>query len=208
MPSRKQNESEQSGILARVGKFLEVDGEKGSERDVKATKLLKKDHDKVRDLFKQYDELGERAHTEKKRIVDQVSRELEIHAKIEEEIFYPACLKGEDEEKKIVHESFEEHKIVKTLVAELGRMTPSDEQFEAKVTVLKESVDHHAKEEEDDLFPEAERSLGEDRLRELGARMKARKEELAGRQAPSPTRRRKAPSPRSSSPRSSARRTP
>jgi hemerythrin superfamily protein len=195
MAKRKQDDK-QAGILARVGKFLEVDGEKDTEPDMPATKLLKEDHDKVRALFKQYDELGDRSRSEKQRVVDQVSRELEIHAKIEEEIFYPACLEGEKDAQKIVHESFEEHKIVKTLIAELGRMSPSDEQFDAKATVLKENVEHHAKEEEDDLFPKAEDILGDDGLRELGARMRARKEQLEGRTATAPSRRRRPPSAR------------
>jgi hemerythrin superfamily protein len=202
MAKRKQDDK-QAGILARVGKFLEVDADKDTESDIPATKLLKEDHDKVRALFKQYEELGDRSRSEKRRVVDQVSRELEIHAKIEEEIFYPACLEGEKDAQKIVYESFEEHKIVKTLVAELGRMRPSDEQFDAKVTVLKENVEHHAKEEEDDLFPKAEDILGDDRLRELGVRMRARKEQLEGRTAAASSSRRRAPSSRTG-----ARRTP
>ena len=177
---RKEGKSE--GLLERVGEIFKGDDEQDEDAP-KGTDLLKEDHDRVRELFKRYDKLGERAYSEKQSIVEEVSRELEIHAQIEEEIFYPACLRGEKEATKMVRESFEEHKIVKTLIAELAVLTSRDEQFEAKVTVLKENVEHHADEEEDDLFPEAEDILGDDGLRRVGAEMKSLKAQLQGRGA-------------------------
>jgi len=186
MASDKRNQDKgkrdkQTRILARVGELIAGDGEPQADRDEKATTMLKEDHDRVRDLFKRYDDLGERAHVEKGRIAAEVSRELDVHAQLEEKIFYPACMKGEKDAEKIVRESFEEHKIVKTLLAEIDRLSPSDEQFDAKMTVLKENVEHHAKEEEDDLFPEAEDLLGDDQLRRLGGEMKDLKEEIEAR---------------------------
>ena len=77
-----------------------------------------------------------------------------------------------------VREGFEEHKIVKTLLAELDGMKPEDEQFEAKMTVLQESVEHHADEEESEMFKEARKGLSKERLEELGEKMEARKGEL------------------------------
>src|SRR6185369_15183944 len=110
---------------------------------------------------------------------DEVGQKLDVHAQIEEKIFYPACRGLQDEDaRKMVGESLEEHLIVKRLIAELARLDASDERFEAKATVLKESVEHHADEEEKDLFPEAERELGDDRLEELGARMAELKRRL------------------------------
>ena len=170
------------GVLARVTKIFTGDSaEPGPE---KATTLLRKDHDKVRDLFKKFEDPDDRGGRSKKQIVDQISEELEAHAAVEEKIFYPACRKiGEAKPKKIVAESVEEHLIVKRLIKELSGLRPSDEQFEAKVTVLKEAVEHHADEEERDLFPEADSALGEEQLVELGRRMEDMKQRLLARQS-------------------------
>ncbi len=177
--ARKKNGTEDPpGILSRLGAMIKGDegpAEK-AEGAVKATDLLKADHDKVRDLFKRYDDARGAARAE---IAQTVSRELTVHAAIEEEVFYPALEKSrESDTVKMVRESFEEHKIVKTLIRELSETSPRDPRFEAKFTVLRESVEHHAGEEEDDLFPDAERDLGDERLLQLGDRMRERKEEL------------------------------
>jgi hemerythrin superfamily protein len=144
-----------------------------------ALDLLKQDHDKVRGLFKEFRNAGERAYKEKARIFAEIDRELTVHAKIEEEIFYPAvkASRGEDAEK-LVLEAQEEHTVVKRLLKELGQLGPEDETFDAKMKVLMEGVEHHADEEEDDMFPAAKDALGEDRLQELGGRMQERKEQL------------------------------
>ena len=148
---------------------------------MEATKLLKKDHDTVRDLFKQYEKAGDKAFQTKKSIFEQVKTELEIHATIEEEIFYPAVKAIRDKEtKETVREGFEEHAVVKSLLAQLSEMEPEDEQFDAKFTVLSENVEHHAGEEEDEMFPDARKGLSKEALEELGARMEARKERLKG----------------------------
>lgn len=143
-----------------------------------AVEMLKKDHEKVRGLFKKYEAAEERS-AERKEIVAQISMELDVHARLEETIFYPAFREAaEKEPMKIVRESFEEHNIVKTLLRELEPMRGEDPQFEAKVTVLKENVEHHVEEEEDDLFPAAQKLFGDERLAELGAEMMDLKEEL------------------------------
>ena len=160
------------------------EGEQGERSDVldgaeSATTMLKSEHDEVRQLFKEFENASENARSSRKRIIDEVSQKLEVHAEIEEKIFYPACRQLKDEDaRKMVGESLEEHAIVKRLIQELSGLEPSDERFEAKATVLKESVEHHADEEEKDLFPEAERELGDDRLEELGARMAELKRRL------------------------------
>jgi hemerythrin superfamily protein len=144
-----------------------------------ATKILKQDHDRVRELFKEYPENGKSGGRGKREIVGDLIRELTVHAKVEEEIFYPAVLGRRDPEaEKIVRESFEEHKIVETLLDELSRMTPRDEQYDAKVTVLRESVEHHAKEEENDLFDEAESLFESEELEAMGAEIEDRKDEI------------------------------
>lgn len=144
-----------------------------------ATKLLKQDHDEVRALFKEYEKAGDRAVAKKEKLAAQICEALTVHAEIEEEIFYPAVKAARSEEvKDEVREAVEEHKIVKTLVAEIEKMKPSDEQFDAKMTVLKESVEHHASEEEEEMFKQARKNLSKDRLEELGEEMEARKGEL------------------------------
>jgi iron-sulfur cluster repair protein YtfE (RIC family) len=177
--NRRATEPEDSsGILSRLGSLIKGDEGPKEEEDgpIKATGLLKKDHDTVRDLFKRYKEAEGAARAP---IVDQVSRELTIHAQIEEEIFYPALQRSrENETVKMVRESFEEHKIVKTLIRELAETSPKDPQFDAKFTVLRENVEHHADEEEDNLFPDAEKELGHERMLALGAELQDRKEEL------------------------------
>lgn len=144
-----------------------------------AIQLLKEDHEKVKKLFKEYESLGEKALSKKKDVADKILMELEIHAEIEEQIFYPRVKEATEDEdiKKLIYESFEEHKIVKTLVAELKESEEIDEVFEAKMKVLRESVEHHIKEEQTELFPGAKKAMKEE-LKELGNEMQAQKEVL------------------------------
>jgi hemerythrin superfamily protein len=126
-------------------------------RSTKATALLRADHKKVKHLFSQYEKLGDDADRETKReLFEEMKKELTIHATVEEEIFYPAIesLNTEDEKAgEIVSEANEEHKIVKTLLEELTQLDPDDDQYDAKIKVLTESVKHHADEEEAEMFP-------------------------------------------------------
>jgi hemerythrin superfamily protein len=179
--SRGQNRTERSeGLLSRLGLAGSNDPD-AAEKPMKATDMLKKDHRKVEELFSEYEDQASRAR--KKEIVDQISRELDIHAQLEEKIFYQSIKSAKEEDpKKIVRESFEEHKIVKTLIAELAGMNPSDAQYDAKVTVLKESVQHHVKEEEGELFPAAEKEFSDEQLQRLGEEMADYKEELRERE--------------------------
>ena len=151
----------------------------GSKDDAKkATDLLKQDHKTVKGLFRSYKEAKENGDGRaKKRLFLNIDRELSIHALVEEEIFYPAVRKQDKEQKDMVLEAREEHGIVKTLLSQLRELGPGDETFDAKMKVLMEGVEHHADEEEDEMFPEAEK-LGDDRLRRLGAEITARKEQL------------------------------
>lgn len=175
MARRKSGEKgkERKGFLATL-----ISGASGEE-SLSATRLLRADHDRVRELFRSYPEEGEGGAARKREIVGELIRELTVHTRIEEEIFYPAVLdRREKKPEKIVRESFEEHKIVETLLEEISGTGPADKQFDAKVTVLKEMVEHHAREEEDELFPEAERLFSSAELDEIGAQMEDRKEEI------------------------------
>lgn len=145
---------------------------------MKATRLLKEDHDKVRALFREFESAGENAHKQKQGIVERVFRELEVHTKIEEEIFYPAVkAKMGNEGEELVAESLQEHHVVDVLMGEMQPLQPDNPEYEAKFTVLMENVEHHAEEEEKEMFPGAEKKLGAE-LESLGERMQRRKEEL------------------------------
>lgn len=145
-----------------------------------AIALLKADHKKVKALFKEADELGERAFAARAKLYAQIARELELHTKVEETIFYPAVkqkTRGASEERDAVLEAYEEHAAAKDAMRRIGETDPKDETFRAKVTVLSELIDHHVREEENHFFPEARKLLGADRLAELGDEITAAKEE-------------------------------
>jgi len=140
--------------------------------------LLKEDHTKVKKLFDEFEQSSDRRS--KHRIAREALVELEVHAGIEEDIFYPAfeAESTEEESESIVLEAEEEHHVVHLLVDELKSMPDDDEgRFEAKFMVLAENVRHHIKEEEDEMLPKAKK-LGKERLAELGEEMTTRKQEL------------------------------
>ena len=143
-----------------------------------AIDLLKKQHKEVKGLFKKMEK--NEAGRERRGLLDQITTALQGHTTIEEEMFYPA-VKGLETKKaeEMVAEALEEHHVVKLVLVELPELDVEDEQFEAKMTVLSELVEHHADEEEDEMFKTA-RKIGEAELDDLGTRMEARFEEVAG----------------------------
>jgi iron-sulfur cluster repair protein YtfE (RIC family) len=146
---------------------------------MEATALLKKDHAAVKALFKKYEAAGDGAEQTKQNLFDQIQAELDVHAAIEEQIFYPAVQEGRSgKAKDLVLEALEEHKVVNTLLEEIASLTPADDEFGAKMKVLQENVEHHADEEEREMFPEAKKQLSEEIRNELGTRMETRKDEL------------------------------
>ena len=144
-----------------------------------AFSLLKADHEKVAELFEQLESASGKA---KLGVFDQIRTELELHAHIEEKIFYPA-LEKPSETKDLTLEAYEEHKQVKTLLKELGRARTANEEFEAKAKVLQENVEHHVEEEENELFPKATSVLSDEQIEKLGERMEAEKGRKQGRQS-------------------------
>lgn len=141
-----------------------------------AFELLKKDHQKVSGLFKQLEETTERAVKTREDLFAQLKQELDIHARIEETILYPV-LKEAKETHEITLEAIEEHNVVKQLLSELDAMAVSEEQWTAKLTVLKENVEHHVEEEEGEMFKDAKKVLSAEQIEELGARLEAAKQE-------------------------------
>jgi hemerythrin-like domain-containing protein len=141
-----------------------------------AVELLKSQHLEVEALFKQIDELGDRAVKTKESLYAQIREKVVLHTKLEEGIFYPAA---KEADKDMVLESLEEHAGVKAMLRKLDRTDGDDETFDAKITVLKELIQHHVKEEEEELFPNCQKALGQEALAELGAKMQEKADKLA-----------------------------
>lgn len=148
-------------------------GKKTSSQD--AISLLKADHRQVEAWFAEFD--GARSSSKKQQLASKICEALTVHTTIEEEIFYPAFLYA-TEDKDTHHEAVVEHAGAKKLIAEIQGMSPGDDYFEAKVTVLSEMIKHHVKEEEKPggMFAEAKKSDLD--LAAVGAQLLARKREL------------------------------
>ena len=137
-----------------------------------AIELLREDHQKVQDLFEEFEGADNRS---RQRIVDQALTELEIHSKLEEGLIYPAIRDALDEDD-MMDEALEEHHVVELLIKELRKMGPKDERYKAKFTVLAEMVKHHIEEEESEVLPQAEETDID--MAELGQEAMALKEKL------------------------------
>jgi hemerythrin superfamily protein len=144
-------------------------------KSVEAIDMLKQDHDKVEKAFKEFEKI-DRADTQTCReLVMSVCEDLKVHTTLEEEIFYPAVREAiEDED--IMNEAQVEHDSAKELIGQLEGMKPDDPMYAAIFTVLGEYVQHHIKEEESEMFPQAKKS--ELDLMALAEQIAARKEEL------------------------------
>lgn len=147
-----------------------------------ACDLLDADHRAVKKLFKEYEELsGSRARTATQRKLElarEICQELTVHAQIEEEIFYPA-LREAIKDTDLLAEAEVEHQSAKDLIAQIESESEPDEMFDAKVTVLGEYIDHHVKEERNEIFPKARAARKLD-LVAMREELAARKEELMG----------------------------
>jgi hemerythrin superfamily protein len=144
-----------------------------------ALSLLTADHNRVRGLFARFQEAEESEDTaQMAQLAQKIFTELEVHATIEEEIFYPAVKEADEELKETVDEGIEEHHVVDTLMAEVKTLAADDDAFAAKMKVLIENVEHHAEEEEQEMFPQTRKAFDKDALEELAARLEARKAEL------------------------------
>ncbi len=149
-----------------------------------AVAVLKADHRRVEQLFKRFEKARHGAHGTKRALVHTVIEELSRHAAIEELVFYPAVRREAGGADTAVLEALEEHHLVKVGLRELEDLDPSDERFDAKVSVLIENVRHHVREEERELFPEVRDQLGRRRLHELGDELRAAKPRVPTRPRP------------------------
>ena len=144
---------------------------------MKATDLLKKQHREVDKLFKASLKT-ENAGT-RRQLMDEIIAKLTVHTTIEEDIFYPAVRAlGTQKSEDMILEAVEEHHVVKLVLHELPEVDPAADTFDAKMTVLSELVKHHVEEEQDEMFPMAEKKLGADTLEDLADQMQAQMKQL------------------------------
>jgi hemerythrin superfamily protein len=135
--------------------------------------LLMQDHRTVEKLFRKFGDIGEKAFQEKRKLTEKILTELDVHAQVEEEIFYPALEEADDEKyRSMVAEAREEHLVAKNLMEELKALDVEKDQdiYEAKMKVLMESVLHHVEEEERKMLPEAQETL-KDRAQDISDEM-------------------------------------
>jgi hemerythrin superfamily protein len=141
-----------------------------------ALELLKADHRKVEGLFQKVKANEDGDNTD---VFEQINLELDVHAQIEEKIFYPRLLEEGDEElKKIVEEGIEEHRQAKMFLRELSNLADDSEKFPPKLQVLMEDIEHHVQEEEGEMFKMVEEQFDEEQLTELGRELSEMKDQL------------------------------
>jgi iron-sulfur cluster repair protein YtfE (RIC family) len=143
-----------------------------------AIAVLEKDHEAVRKLLKRLDEA--KAAAPRKALYEKVRDEILIHSQIEEEIFYPAFRSAAEakDDMKLFFEAKEEHHIVDVVLDEIAGGDPAGSPYAAKCKVLKDLVEHHAEEEEEEMFPKARKLMGKEALVDIGRRLATRKKEL------------------------------
>jgi len=133
--------------------------------------MLKEDHTLIKRLFREFEEAGDGATKKKADLVTRILTELTVHTYIENEAMYPRVRELLPDLEDDVLESYEEHHVADVLCFELAAMSPDDERFDAKTTVLIEMVRHHIDEEEQDWFPKVREGLGRKALQDIGAEM-------------------------------------
>lgn len=150
-----------------------------SKGPTNAITLLKNDHKTVRKLLSQLDKA--QMANRRRELLKQIEKEIKIHTKIEEKIFYPAFKKAAKtkQDNKIFFESHEEHHLADLVLLALKKTPVASDQFAAKAKVLKDLIEHHADEEETEMFPRARKILSEDQLRALGEQLQQAKLLLA-----------------------------
>ncbi len=151
------------------------------ETSMDAIKFLKADHVEMRGLLSALESTTSRGVKKRQQLIAEIEAKLKAHTTIEEEIFYPAFheARQKSDDDKMYFEALEEHRAAGDLVLpDLLGTDPASEQFSGRAKVLKELVEHHAGEEEKEMFPRARKLLSREELAELGERLDARKEEL------------------------------
>lgn len=155
-----------------------------------AIQLLKDDHRKLKELLSELVKTTSRADKKRMQLLEKIERELRVHTRIEEEIFYPAFKEaGNSAHAKMYFEALEEHRAVEELVLpDLKKTDRGSENFSGRAKVLKELIEHHVDEEEKDMFKKAEQSMSREELSTLGGQMAERRQELKKSDAGRPNR--------------------
>jgi len=146
-----------------------------------ALQLLKRDHQTVRELLEALTETTPRAAKKRRELLEEVACEIRAHSKMEEEIFYPAfrAAAKTSEQRQLIAEALEEHRAAGELgLTDVERTDPASETFGGRCKVLKELIEHHAREEEKEMFSQARKLFDKAELQSLGEQMEARKEAL------------------------------
>jgi hemerythrin superfamily protein len=144
-----------------------------------ALTLLTADHNRVRGLFERFRKAEDATNTARmSSLAEAIFTELQVHTTIEEEIFYPESHDLSDEIGDTVDEGVQEHHVVKVLMSEIERLSAGEDDWVAKMTVLMENVEHHAEEEENELFPKVRSHTTADDRKQMGERLDARKGQL------------------------------
>lgn len=144
--------------------------------NIDAIDLLIKEHAEVKAKFEAYEKLGDRATASKKKLVGEICEALTAHMIAEEEIFYPAAAHINDKQSDKVDEAVVEHASAKDLIKQLQSMEPGDDLYDAKVKVLSEQIEHHVKEEEEEMFPRARKAKLD--LEAMGSEIENRENEV------------------------------
>ena len=145
-----------------------------------AIAILKQDHETVKSLLRQLEETTPRGVKSRQKLLEKIALEVQVHAAIEEEIFYPAFREKVEnqEDEKLFLEAAEEHGLVHHELPELQDADPASALFSARAKVLKDLIEHHAEEEESELMPRAKELMTREELVELGRRLEERKAQL------------------------------
>ncbi|MDQ3133334.1 MAG: hemerythrin domain-containing protein [Acidobacteriota bacterium] len=136
--------------------------------------LLTNDHRKVSAIFEQLEQTSD--VTTRQTLFAQVKQELDLHAYVEETLFYPK-LKEAAETREIILEAYEEHQEVKDLLTEMQGLSPDGDEWSDLLQELKESVEHHVDEEENEMFPQAREVLSASEIDQLGTQIEAAKQQ-------------------------------
>jgi hemerythrin superfamily protein len=169
--TKKSTGSRAKSASAKKTTTKKASGSTSRQKD--AVQLLKADHRAVEKLFSQFEKAKD--DDRKMQLAQQICMELTIHTQIEEELVYPMSREFLNDDE-IVNEAVVEHQAAKDLIAQIEGMQASDEMFDAKVSVLKEQIQHHVQEEEKEYFPKLQKT--EMDLKGIGQQIKMRKEEL------------------------------
>ena len=143
-----------------------------------ALKLLKKDHSTVQSLINRFERVAKSAYEKKNELFAEIRRELQLHAKAEEEIFYPAVKAFNGIGRILISEALKEHRDIDQLLTQISRLKPTDKNYDEKIETLIENVEHHVEEEEGQIFRFAEENCTQEQLEDLGRQIEDRKKIL------------------------------